>query len=408
MTEELHSDQIVDLTSFAKNRAKQLGFALVGVTSPEPPVHMKVYEMWLAEGRHGEMRYLETDRARKRRANPKEILPECEAILVLAANYLPQNVGSGVAAYAVGDDYHDVLIDRLKQLVSSLEAQLGRELKYRHYTDTGPLLERDLAQRAGLGWIGKNTCLINQERGSYFFLAEVLLDVPLLPDEPIKVDHCGECTLCIEACPTACILPDRTLDATRCISYLTIELKGVVSEELRPRTGDWIFGCDVCQQVCPWNVRFAEATTDPAFQARPYLQKVTPKDFLRLSERDYQRELTRSPLKRAKHAGLLRNATLAAANIGDQACVPDLENLLDETNDPILRIHAAWALGQFREIEILRVFLKREQDPSVAAEIHAAIDRAEDQDQSGIVSGLRRKSAAARRFKGGLPAAVGG
>ncbi len=379
MTQELDGEQLQELTEFTKAEARRLGFSLVGVTSPEPPPHLDVYERWLEEGRHGGMAYLATDRARDRRANPTDILPDCKSILVLAANYLPQQATrSGVAAYAVGNDYHDVLVDRMKQLLSSLEARLGRKIQNRHYTDTGPLLERELAQRAGLGWIGKNTCLISPQHGSYFFLAELLLDLQLVLDQPMTTDHCGECTLCIEACPTACILPDRTLDATRCISYLTIELKGNVPGDLRSLTKDWVFGCDICQQVCPWNIRFAEPTMDPDFQARPYLQDLHPRDFLRLSSEGYRRELSKSPLKRAKHAGLLRNAALVAANSEDRLSVPGLVRLLLEGADPIVRTHAAWALGQLGEIQALRAALESDQDSELVAEIWAAIEVAED------------------------------
>ncbi|MFV1858700.1 MAG: tRNA epoxyqueuosine(34) reductase QueG [Anaerolineales bacterium] len=386
MAQGFDKEQLRDLTKFAKTEARRLGFSLVGVTSPVPPPHVKVYEKWLKAGRHGEMAYLETDRARRHRANPREILPECESILALALNYLPQKPArSGVAAYAVGDDYHDVLVDRLKQLISAMEERLGREIKNRYYTDTGPLLERELAQRAGLGWIGKNTCLISPQHGSYFFLAELLLDLPLEPDEPIKTDHCGECTLCIEACPTECILPDRTLDATRCISYLTIELKGAVPDELRPLTNDWIFGCDICQQVCPWNLRFAEPTTDLAFQARPYLRDPLPRDFLQLSPDGYRRQLSKSPLKRAKHAGLQRNAALAAANSEDRSSIPDLVRILSEEADPIPRAHAAWALGRLGEVEALRAAREKEQDSEVLVEIRSAIQRAEAHHQSAAI-----------------------
>ena len=370
---ELH-----ELTAFVKAEALRLGFSRAGITTPEPPPHLEIYEKWLNEGRHGEMTYLETDRARQRRADPRHILPECESILVVAANYLPNmQKTERVAAYAVGDDYHDVLAHRLKQLVSSIEERIGREVKNRYYTDTGPLLERELAQRAGLGWIGKNTCLISPDHGSYFFLAEVLLDLPLEPDQPITTDHCGECTLCIEACPTNCILPDRTLDATRCISYLTIELKGTIPLELRPLTQDWIFGCDICQQVCPWNLRFAEPTTDHIFHARPFLSEPSPIDFLRLTPQDYRTELSKSPLKRAKRSGLLRNAAVAAGNAGGHASVPDLERVLAKEEDPVPRAHAAWALGMLGELEALRAALESEQDPEVLAEIQLALEGTE-------------------------------
>src|SRR5262245_22081700 len=198
------------------------------------------------------MDYLATERSRTRRADPRQILPECKSILVLATPYHPplaRGEGLGVwgrtASYARNADYHDILPVRLKELVQFIEEQVGGPVANRWYTDTGPILERDLAQRAGIGWIGKNTCLIHPKHGSYFLLSEISLNLPLEPDSPFTTDHCGCCTRCIEACPTDCILPDRTLDARHCISYLTIELKDDIPEEFREKIGDWVFGCDI-------------------------------------------------------------------------------------------------------------------------------------------------------------------
>ena len=213
-----------------KQKAAELGFEWVGVTTPDPPPHLDTYERWIKDGRHGSMGYLASERAMKRRANPLETLPECKSILVLGMPYSPQkaddvSLGVGrIASYAWGDDYHDILPEWMKEIVRFIEAQLGETVPNRWYTDTGPILERELAQRAGIGWIGKNTCLIHPELGSYFFLAEIFLGIELVPDEPFTADHCGSCTRCIEACPTQCILPDRTIDARTCISYLTIEM----------------------------------------------------------------------------------------------------------------------------------------------------------------------------------------
>ena len=210
-----------------KDHARRLGFPLAGVTTPEPPPHLSIFERWLDAKRHGGMHYLSDDRARTRRADPRLILPECKSILVLAAPYAdpksaqapegPDPTGR-VAAYAWGDDYHNTLPVKLQELVTFIEAQVGHPVPTRYYTDTGPILERDLAQRAGLGWIGKNTCLINPKHGSYFLLAEILLGFELEPDPPFATDYCGTCTRCIEACPTECILQSRTIDACRCIS----------------------------------------------------------------------------------------------------------------------------------------------------------------------------------------------
>jgi epoxyqueuosine reductase len=325
------------------------------------------------------MGYLATPRARERRDDPRKILPECRSILVVGANYLPpghREAAGAVAAYAVGQDYHEVLPRRLRILMDTLETHWGRPIAHRIYADTGPLLERELAQRAGLGWIGKNTCLIHPRHGSYFFLAEVLLDLELVPDPPFVGDHCGSCTRCLEACPTQCILPDRTLQADRCISYLTIEVKGDIPIELRSPVGGWLFGCDICQQVCPWNLRFAQPTTDPAFQPLPWMQMAGLQDFLKLDAAAYRQELRDSPLKRPRRSGLLRNAAVAAGNQGDASLIPALRMLFDEP-EPMVRAHAAWALGRIggpTAREALREAERTEQDAGVRAEILGALE----------------------------------
>jgi epoxyqueuosine reductase len=313
---------MTSLTSAVKAEAHRLGFDLVGITTPDPPPHIEVYERWLAQGFHGEMHYLAQDRARQRRADPRQILPECRSIVVLGVRYWapastnqPAAAGSGrVAAYAWGDDYHEVLPERLHALVAFIERQVGAAVSNRCYTDTGPVLERDLAQRAGLGWIGKNTCLIHPQQGSYFFLAEIFLGIELEPDPPFLTDHCGSCRRCIDACPTDCILPDRTLDARRCISYLTIELKGDLPADLRPQLGNWVFGCDVCQQVCPWNIRFAVPQGDPAFAPRPGIPEPVLADELALSQEEFSTKFRRSPVKRACWSGYRRNLQAVLEN----------------------------------------------------------------------------------------------
>ncbi len=311
----------------------------------------------------------------------------------MAANYLPSpphaaepTSSAKVAAYAQGDDYHEVLVDRLRELVGFLEGTVGTPVPNRIYADTGPLLERELAQRAGLGWIGKNTCLIHPRKGSYLLLAEVLLGIPLHPDGPMTSDHCGACTLCIQACPTECILPDRTLDAVRCISYLTIELKGEIPAELRSQTGDWVFGCDICQQVCPWNVRFAAPTLDSAFQPRLFLEKPAILDFLEMDAARYRRQLKDSPLKRPKRRGLMRNACVAAGNSRGLPYVAALSRILLKEQDAQVRAHAAWALGQIggkRAIRALRHAEEREASPEAREEIESALDQARRAEQAG-------------------------
>jgi epoxyqueuosine reductase len=248
-----------------------------------------------------------------------------------------------VAAYAWGEDYHAVIPERLKALVDFLERQSGRAVPFRGFTDNAPVLERELAQRAGLGWIGKNTCLIHPVRGSYFFLAELLLGIPLQPDPPFTEDRCGTCRRCVEACPTGCIRPDRTLDARRCISYLTIELKGEIQEELRPTLGNWVFGCDVCQQVCPWN-RFAPQQGEPAFAPRIGVPTPELVAELALTEEEFRRKFEGSPLLRARRRGYLRNVAVALGNQGDRDAIPALERVVAEEAEELVRRHAEWAL----------------------------------------------------------------
>ncbi len=338
-----------------KEEARRLGFALAGITTPEPPAHFDVFKRWIEAGRHGDMHYLATERSLQRRSDPRQILPECRSILVLAMRYpasrppAPQPVACGqIASYAWGEDYHLVLEERLQALADFITAQVGREVPYRYYTDTGPILERDLAQRAGLGWIGRNTCLIHPRYGSYFLLAEILLGIELAPDPPFSTDHCGRCTRCIEACPTQCILPNRTLDARRCISYLTIENKGEIPEELRPLVGNWVFGCDECQRVCPWN-RFADPDGHPALAANASRAYPILREELSLTAEGFAARFRRSPVKRAKRRGYLRNVVTALGNCGRAEDLPALERLLEEEQDPLIREHAAWAIRRIRQ-----------------------------------------------------------
>jgi Uncharacterized Fe-S protein len=340
-----------------KTRASELGFILAGVTTPDPPPHYTTFEDWLARGRHGTMEYLATERSRARRADPLQIMPECKSILVLATPYSPPPIAlSGtseeseveaqgftgyIASYAWGADYHDVLPARMQELVHFIEEQAGYPVKNRWYSDTGPILERDLAQRAGIGWIGKNTCLIHPRHGSYFLLSEILLDLELEPDPPFTTDHCGTCRRCIEACPTDCILPDRTIDASRCISYLTIELKNDIPSELRDKMGNWVFGCDICQMVCPWN-RFA-GEGDSAFGDHNPALDLT--EELSISSQEFNQRFKGTPVKRAKRRGYLRNAAVALGNTGSMHALPVLQNALND-EEPLVREHAQWAIEE--------------------------------------------------------------
>ena len=343
----------MSLTQPIKSEAHRLGFALAGITTPEPPTHVSVYEDWLTLGRHGSMGYLADECAQTCRRDPRTILPGCRSILLLgmrhpvpAAAWPGEEIGfrGQVAAYACGRDYHLVLPERLKALSAFIEQLAGNPLPHRWYTDTGPILERDLAQRAGLGWIGKNTCLINPKAGSYFLLAEILLGIELEPDSPFTTDRCGTCNRCIEACPTGCILPDRTLDARRCISYLTIENKGEIPPDLRPQVGNWVFGCDVCQMVCPWN-RFAAAEYDRSLAPYPGLTSLDLRNELMLTPQEFNHKFKESPVQRSRRRGYLRNVAVALGNSGNPAGILPLEKALQD-GEPLVRQHAGWALKQ--------------------------------------------------------------
>jgi epoxyqueuosine reductase len=374
----------MNLTQMIKQQAGDLGFSLVGVTTPDTLPHEDVFTMWLAQGRHGEMAYMDTPRSRESRAHPQRVLPGCRSVLVLGMRYPPPRIydfsprmsfRGQVATYAWGDDYHDLLPARLKSLIAFIEADIGHAVTHRWYTDTGPILERELALRAGLGWIGKNTCLINPAHGSNYLLAEVLLDLELEPDEPFPYDRCGTCQRCISACPTHCILPDRTLDARRCISYLTIELKSAIPADLRPLMGEWVFGCDICQQVCPWN-RFAKPSAGTEI-----FKRVSPPDLnlleeLAITPRDFNAKFRFTPVKRAKRRGYLRNIAVALGNTHDPEAVPALTQALLSESESLIRAHVAWALGQIagRESQqALEKALNCELDIAVKSEILLAI-----------------------------------
>lgn len=401
------------LSRLIKLEAQRLGFELVGITTPAPPPHFDVYKSWLVAGRHGEMAYLATDRALQRRSDPHLIMADCQSILILGARYpapqktlpstsnLPQDASPGtsprhgrIAAYAWGADYHQVLPELMRKLVEFIESQVGHQVPNRSYTDSGPLMERELAQRAGLGWIGKNTCLINPSGGSYYLLSEILLSLELEADAPFQADRCGSCTRCVNACPTGCILPNRTLDARRCISYLTIELKNAIPDALRRFLSNWIFGCDICQQVCPWNQRFSSADVLQAFSPRPVTYNPDLIAVLELSAATFNQIYKDSPVLRAKRRGYLRNAAIALGNLSRESIVESqatdlqgslleatiaLERLLFAETEPLIRRHAAWALGQIaspRALHILSQSAEREKDLDVQVEIQTAQMRA--------------------------------
>jgi epoxyqueuosine reductase len=387
-------DAVLSDTALAdaiKAEAARLGFALCGITDAAPPPHHRHYTSWLAEGHAGEMLYL--NRQEPKRGDLAQVLPNVRSVICVALNYSselfpgsPQNGEDGavhrttasagenlsfahprpcppvsggplrseaeqgggfltgvIARYARFDDYHELLWSRLDSLLAFIRHRSpGANGKV--YCDTGPITERDLAMRAGLGWIGKHTNLISRHLGNWFFLGEILLDLPLPTDRP-ETPHCGTCTRCLPACPTGAITAPYTLDARRCISYLTIELKGSIPLELRPLIGTRIYGCDDCLQVCPWN-KFARQATDSAVRPRADLTAPDLLTLLRLDDDAFREQFRHSPIRRTKRRGLLRNVCVALGNIGDPRAVPALNHAAQNDPEPLVREHALWALDQ--------------------------------------------------------------
>lgn len=323
-----------------QQRARELGFDDCRVTTAGAPEHAAEFRQWLADGRHGQMAYLERNAGK--RVDPAQVLAAARSIITLAVSYAvsPHQPGT-VARYARFADYHDVLGERLRSLAEFVNTSGGEGARSLWYVDTGPLLERDLAQRAGLGFAGKHTNLISRRLGNWIFLAEIITTVALEPDLPEK-NHCGSCRRCLDACPTGALTGPFQMDARRCISYLTIELKGPIPEELRPAIGTRIYGCDDCLAVCPWN-RFAR---DGALM-RPHRRKdlETPDliELLSLDEAGFKTRFAGTPLLRAKRRGLLRNVCVALGNGGDRRARPALERAAADP-EPLIAEHARWAL----------------------------------------------------------------
>ena len=380
------------LTAQLRARAHDLGFALVGVTAPDPSGYMDFYRDWIESGYHGEMGYLAREDSIERRADLTKTMAETASVVVVAHEYFqedPEGLAADpsravIARYARGEDYHFVLKRKLEELLGWLDDHVEGGVRGRSYVDTGPILERDLARRAGLGWFGKNTMLINPDRGSYFFLGLLLVDVRLQHDGPFEQDRCGTCHACLDACPTGALLgrDDEgapVMDARRCISYLTIELRGTIPRDLRGPIGNRVFGCDICQEVCPWNESFARAATEEAYTARDDLDGPALMDLaLRLLGTDdagFREAFRDSPLSRAGRAGLLRNICVALGNWSDPEAVPVLADALSD-RDAVVRGHAAWALGEIGVSSAWKALQARdsiEMDEGVGNELAEAL-----------------------------------
>lgn len=332
-----------------------LGFDTVGfVRAGAPAPGSKAFGSWLEAGMHGSMEWMA--RNREKRADSSLVLPGAESLILLGVNYLPEEAslppGSPVfARYALYEDYHDTIKPALAKAGRLLEERLGLgPSDYRYYTDTGPVLERAWAQRAGLGFIGKNAMLVSRSFGNYLFLSTILVRAELQADEPLVAEKkgvgglCGKCTRCLDACPTRALVAPGVLDARRCISYLTIENKGPIPLEFRTAIGTRVYGCDVCAEVCPWN-RFAVESRSALLVAKSALRDLSLRELLRLTPERFAEAFRRSPVKRIKLAGLLRNACVAAGNSGNPSLLPTLE-ALSRHESPLVAEHAAWAVNR--------------------------------------------------------------
>jgi epoxyqueuosine reductase len=398
----LHADAV-------KAHALAVGFDVAGITRVRPSDHAAFYEAWLAAGRHGEMAYLARPDAVRARLDPATAWPELRSAIVVGIGYYGGEGGGEadasrgvVARYARGRDYHRVIKKKLHALLARLEHELGRELPAaRAYVDTGPVLERELARRAGLGWFGRNTMLIDPRRGSYFFLGALLVELELACDEPFDADHCGRCNACVEACPTGALLgrDERgapVIDATRCISYLTIEQRGPIPRELRPLIGNRVFGCDICQECCPYTRKFSRPSSEPAFAAHapgepafgvqleaaslPHPGTASPSLIAlletALDEAAWDSFSRGSAIRRSGRAGFARNVCVGLGNWGSPDAVPVLTRALSDP-EPLVRVHAAWALGRAGSAEARSALSSRvpvETDASVLEELSAAME----------------------------------
>jgi epoxyqueuosine reductase len=336
-----------DLKAQLVSYARQIGFDSCRIAACDAPAHVTEFREWLRQGAHGEMSYMQ--RGEEKRCDPQKVLPGAMSILVLALNYFQGNAVHRAAAtaktgriarYAWGDDYHDVIAAKLDKIDQFLGGFGGRQ---KCYVDTGPILERDHAAEAGIGWHGKNTMLIDERLGTWFFLAEILTTLELPADQPVQ-DRCGTCERCIKACPTGAITTPHRLDARRCISYLTIELKGSIPLELRPLIGDRIFGCDDCLDVCPWN-RFAQISHETAFSARESTAGMSLREYLELTDAEFRQLFKNSPIKRIKRRGFLRNVCVALGNAGEMSDLPALNRAAADP-EPLIAEHAGWAIEQ--------------------------------------------------------------
>ncbi len=357
------------LKSLLQAEAQRLGLDLLGVTRWQTPPHASKFLDWLNKGHHGEMAYMA--RAPERRTHPQSWIPWARSVVVVGLAYGSRDRfetdGFLFARYARLKDYHKTLQKRLRRLLRVLHSEIP-DLQAKIYVDTGPVLEREFAMMAGLGWIGKNTNLIAWKQGSYFVLGLLIVSVELDPDPPLTTDHCGTCQRCIEACPTHALVAPWVLDSTRCISYWTIEARGIIPWDLREKMGQWVFGCDLCQEVCPWNQKVRDVEAEVTLP--------DPEAILRSDEEAFRRLFQGTAIKRAKREGLVRNLLVAIGNRRDARWGPQVHRLLTEDPNPVVRAHAAWTLAKIRGVKarpVLEHALHKEPDPRVREEIRRVL-----------------------------------
>ncbi len=369
----MDSPAVMEKVQALQARAVALGFDGFGIARPDIPAAVEKYQQWLRLEYAGEMAYMR--RWEEKRSDLNHVLPGVQSVICLRKNYFTRERDmtflehpdeADISHYALNEDYHDVMLPRLKQLEDAVHQEFAG-CNSKVYVDTGPVLEKPLAEQAGIGWIGKHSNLISEGIGSWYFLAEILLDV-WLPENQPAVDRCGTCQDCIDICPTQAIVAPYVVDSRRCISYLTIELKGVIPIEFRRAMGNRIYGCDDCQIVCPWN-SYAVQTEESAFYEQESTRRLI--DLMRLDDKSFRERFRHSPIKRIKRRGLLRNVAVALGNSGSPEAVPPLIDALRDS-EPLIRAHAVWALGellQAKALPILREKLASETDDRVLEEI---------------------------------------
>lgn len=372
------------LSTRIKEAGRDLGFSMVGITPAQPSPRIDAYLRWIREGMHGSMGWMARDDRRIRREDLTVIMPEARSLVIAALDYhtlkLPAYIADDpargrISNYAWNLDYHDLMLPRLEELAGLIEDEAQGPVAHRTYVDTGAILERSHAAEAGVGFVGKNTMLIHPRRGSYFFLGEIITNLKLAYDDAPEMPGCGSCTRCLDACPTSAFPEPYVLDARLCISYLTIEHRGPIPRDLRPRMGNWVYGCDVCQAVCPWQ-RFAQPTPWNEVFAPVDLERAAPplERLLELDETGFRKWFTGSPIERIGRDQLVRNACVAAGNSQSGALAAFLERLLYDKSDSV-RGHAAWGLGALNAgRDALQAALDHEDHLDVRDEIRAALE----------------------------------